>query len=565
MESGEGTYGSKASLWDQLICAYQKNPLSFFLPHGVKRGDSNDGVDFINDWENEVQLVVAPSKVGKSYIGAAKAAFFAGPTDSDWMCFKEHGIIQRDWPGNTEGIISSFSWDNVAILFANYMKLFPREWVGQYAPNWGQFPGENGRQLSLSFGDGKRKEVKLPCGMKLTMLCDTQQEVHWESRQADWGHPDEQLSENKFDILLGRFQTSQLDYNPVWCTLTPFVIDNRPDTGAGGWMKRKLVDGKATKGRTLSQYFIDVDCVPHAIVSEKKKKAAFKLNITEPVLLNDDLKIREGRARYYAEWQAGGGIILSAWNREIHVIDQFDMKPFMPTYYRMADYGEDPFAVLLFAVMPWGDIVVFDEFYTPRLSHEQNCEKIVTELCGNKRVPSAGRHEFEGHSWGLYDEEMDNYEFYASEMDSRSYGRDMKESGRLLGQLYNDYGYYCTAADGRKDIDLIPLLRQVFDLDHDRQHINARLNRPIPDPCKKGLGAPRLYVTTNCEHFPSEIEGYIRNPKTGKARDKDDHLISCAKFFTARERPYMGDYNIIKRGGDMPRAHKHKGSKITGY
>jgi hypothetical protein len=565
LESGEGPYGDDASLWDHVICEYQKNPLAYFLPHGVANPDgTNDGINFINDWEHDIQLVIAPSKVGKSYVGGAKAAFFGGDCDPDWMCFKEHGIVKRDWPGNTEGIISSFSWDNVAILWGNYIKLFPREWLGQWAPNWGTFPGEHGRQFSLSFGDGKRKEVKLPCGMKVTMLCDSQQEIHWESRQADWGHADEQLSENKFDILLGRFQTSQLDYNPTWCTLTPFVIDDRPDTGASGWMKKKLADAKVAKGRTISSYVIDMDCVPTAIVSEKKKKKAFEMNITEPKRLNDDLKIREGRARYFAEWQAGGGIILSAWNTEIHWIEPFDMSKFNPTYYRMMDYGENPMAVLLFAVMPWGDIVVYDEFYTPKLSHAENCRIIVEELCGNKRH-LIDTHEFEGHQWDVYEEQMTSVEFYASEMDSRSYGRDMKESGRLLGQLYNDYGFYCTRADGRKNDEVVPLLMQAFDLDKTREHINKHLGRPIPRQCAEGMGAPTMYVVDCCKNFRAEIEGWIRNPKTGKAIDKDDHLISCAKFFTARERPYMGNYWITRGGENHGSSNGKAKNSETGY
>ena len=101
------------------------------------------------------------------------------------------------------------------------------------------------------------------------------------------------------------------------------------------------------------------------------------------------------------------------------------MDKYHPTYYRMMDYGENPMAASLIAIMPWGDRVVFAEYYESGNSIAKNCQKITEEMCGNSRtIIAQGGHEFEGHSWDIYEEVMSKIEFYASEMDSRSFGRD---------------------------------------------------------------------------------------------------------------------------------------------
>jgi len=394
------------------------------------------------------------------------------------------------------------------------------------------------------------------------MLCDTQKEIHWESRMADWSHVDEQLSENKFDILLGRFQTSQLEFNPLWCTLTPFVIDDRPDTGAGGWMKRKIVDGGSTKGRTFAEYTIDMDSVPEAIVSKAKKKKAYIQNIEEPKALNDDKKYREGRARYYAEWQAGGGAIISAWNPDIHWIEPFDVAKFKPTYYRMIDHGETPCAAIIVAVMPWGDYVVTKEYYEYGRSLQKNAHGIV-EWCGNEVVASSS-HEFEGNKFDIYEERQNGIRFAASEMDGKSYGQKMKESGRLIGQAYNDYGLWCTPSDSRQWKQVLSLMQQPFEMDKSRVHINSRIDRKVPEICtKKDVGAPRCYVFNNCPKLRWEIEGWFMNPKTGKPVDANDHLIAGLKFFFSRERQYMGEYWAEDESREMTANPAF--SQYTGY
>ena len=557
---------------DELIYLGQVNPLSMFLPHGRPRTDAqvNDGRAFINDWTHDLTMLLAGSKQGKSYAGAAKAGFWAGPCNPSWFCFTQHGVEYRKWQGPSEGILSSFSWDNVAILWETYRKLWPREWLGPYAPNWGMFPGETGRGKSVTFGDGKHKTIPLPCGVTLTMLCDTQSMVHWESRWADWAHLDEQLSEGKMDILVSRFQTSAYDQNPIWTTLTPFVVDGRPDTGAHGWLFAKQENGQV-KGLSLGEYRITMESIPNEIVNEDKKKKAYRLYVEQPELQHDEKRIRSGRARYYAEPEVGGGIILSAWNPDIHMIEPFDLKAHHPTYYRYIDHGENPCAGLLVALMPWGDHICFSEYYEFGHGLSENARRIVEDWCKNARA-KISLWEYDGQTWPVYEEQYVGLEFYASEMDARSFGSNAKESGRTLGQVYNDNGCWVTPASAahneRQDRSgTVDLLGDFFELDPHRTHINARIGRPVPELARQ-FGAPRLYVFNTLHNFKAEIEGWIRNPKTGKPIDRDDHLMSCAKFHAARPRYYMGntlDRDTTDARSDEQSGDWHPQSRETGY
>ena len=112
----------------------------------------NDGAAFLNDWEREYLMMVAPRKVGKSSIGAVKVGLYAMKCDPEWPIFQENGIEYREWDGNPKQVvIASFAPENMAQLWAVYQEFLPRYELGPYAPNWGMYPGEEGRQKFLNF------------------------------------------------------------------------------------------------------------------------------------------------------------------------------------------------------------------------------------------------------------------------------------------------------------------------------------------------------------------------------------------------------------------------------
>ena len=518
--------------YDTAISEYQKNPLSFSLMHGSPNNGpfKNDGLACVNDYEHDLILLTAPNQVGKTTCGAVYNLMRLIPTDPSWPCYQKHDFIYKEWEGPRILIISSYSWDKTRDLWETYRAMIPREEIGGYAPYWGHFEGERGLAKNFTFRY-EAKEMKLKCGSKIITLCYQQSLAQWTGKQADLVHLDEQCPETHFDEVTAR-QLTRGPFTPIIMTLTGHIIKGRPDTGAAGWIKQKIVDQGVTKGRKVAQYKMDIPNTPDAIFSAESKEKARIQWVEEPLKYKNEAKTREAEARYWGGWEVGGGIVLSEWNPVFHWIEPFDLKHWNPTYYRMIDHGQNPCACALLAIMPWGDAVVFAEHYEFGLNIESNVEKIL-DMCGNSRR-QIDCFEHRGMTWPVYEEISKGTFFRSSELDGRSFAQRANESGRTLGSLYNQFGCRVSPACGDFDDTTIPLLKEWLAISKDRQHIYKRLGRKI-DVSIEGMGAPKLYIFNTCTNLKKEIEGYI---------DKKCpvHLVDCIKYVAARDRPYCGDY-----------------------
>lgn len=529
--------------WDNYIYQYQQAPIRTFLPHGVPNAslDKNDGRSFLNDWHNDLILMTAPNQTGKTTIGITFCILHGLiPTDPSWECFTQHGIEYHEWTGPKILIAASYSWDNTTDLADKYMAWLPRAEIPRYAPYWGAFEGEKFAQRELTFGNKVAKELRLTCGSKIIFLCYTQNLSHWEGKQCDIAHMDEQCPEDKLDALTVR-QLTRGAYTPIIMTLTGHTIPGRPDTGASGWIKTKVIDKGVRKGRKFREYKISIKSTPTAIMTKEAKERAYQQWVVEPVKNNDFRKQREAEARYWGGWQTGGGLIISEWTPTIHIIEPFDINKFKPTFYRMIDHGQEPCAALLIAKFSWGDMVAFREYYYYGRSIAENCKSIVEELSENRRVLQDEWIE-EGRTWQAYAEDQCKMQFASSELDGVSWGQHTSESKRTIGTLYNQFGCTCSPANAQKDKILLPLMKELFALDRDRKHINTMLGREVPEDARK-FGSPRFYTFSICTNLIREIAGYAENPKTGKAApNTPDHLVCCVKQLGARERLYLGSY-----------------------
>jgi len=238
------------------------NPISCFLAHGLSWSDKvrsvangklvfypsqypkewkNDGYAILNDWKSDIVLVTAPNQTGKSFIGTAFSILRIIPTDENWPIFVETPTIYHEWTGPKTWIVASYSWDNVATVWKRYQELLPRSELGPFAPMWGKYEGENGRARELSFRDHQGKAITLACGSRIKFLCYIQQQMHWEGFDGDGAHADEQIPIDKMTGLQRAF-TTRGDYTPIIMTLTGHVLEDRPDTGAAGWIKKVLWD-----------------------------------------------------------------------------------------------------------------------------------------------------------------------------------------------------------------------------------------------------------------------------------------------------------------------------------
>ena len=505
-----------------------------------------------------------------SFAGAVWAGMRIIKCDPAWPCFADHGLICPEWTGPKDIIIASSEWTNVETVWNTYLKVLPRAELGVYAPGYGDFPGEDAKHAKRF--NSKQGMTTIPLqesGSRAILMAYSQTIAAWGGRQCNLAHTDEQCPENHMDELMQR-QTTMGDYTPICGTLTGHVVDGRADTGAGGWIKRKVIDRGNTKGRKVATYKISMEDVPDAIISPETKREKYIQWVEEPGAMNDDKKIREGVARYYGGWEVGGGLVIGAWNKEIHVIPDFDVLAYNPCLYRMIDYGESPCAAALFALMKWGDVVLFKEYYEFGRSIRANAIGIVEELCGNKRRVFDS-HEFEEQQWKIFQEVTEGgLKFVSSEMDGRSYAHKLQESGRTIGRAYNNYGCQCHASanDGGARSDrrgLVDLLNDHFGLVKGRPHICSHVGLPVPEASAR-FGSPRMYVLESCRNTIGEIDGWSMNPKTNKPRDENDHLISCCKFYTARERRYRAESaHGYRRDWVKEPLQKVKRDRFTGH
>ena len=529
---------------DDIIYQYQINPLAFTLPHGAPRKDrhKNDGIAFINDRTSELMTVTAGSQLGKSWLGAVKMLMHIIPTDPDWECFKTHGLDWHPWAGPQKAIVASLKFEpNVRIVWETYMQICPRRELGNLAPNYGGYLGEKGSGKILNFRTGGSHVVRLACGSEITLLSYHQNINSFESMQADIAHCDEQPKEAQYDAIAAR-QRTRGDYTPIFSTMTPIIIDGRSDTGAAGFLAKNVLGKNVAKGRKVANYKITVESMPDAFMSKEKKEQMYEECIGEPMRTQNDIQLRHGRARYFGDPEVGGGGIIASFNPEVHMIEPFDHKKFRPTYMRFLDHGTKPCAAINVAMMPWGDFVMFDEYYEWNPSTRVHAQKLVEEFCGNERIRVSTHHE-EGATWPVYQEKCTNREYYVTECDINSFNSPSTGSSLSIGQLYNQNGYRCSPSGNphRKDSGTIDILNDLFALDKARIHINKRLDRDIPEASERS-GAPAIYIFNHCKNVKSEIEGWLENPKTGRPVDGDDHLISCLLFMCSQPRRYMGDY-----------------------
>ena len=97
--------------WDNFIYEFQQAPIRSFLPHGVHNGSKwkNDGLSFLNDWEHDLILLLAPNQVGKTTHNIAFGLVHGLiPLNPDWEIFKDHKVEYHEWMGPKILIATSY-------------------------------------------------------------------------------------------------------------------------------------------------------------------------------------------------------------------------------------------------------------------------------------------------------------------------------------------------------------------------------------------------------------------------------------------------------------------------
>jgi hypothetical protein len=437
-------------------------------------------------------------------------------------------------------VVASYSWDNVITLWQRYRAILPRHELGSYAPGWGKYPGERGRARDLSIGTGRSagSTLKLACGSMLKFLCYGQQQVHWEGFDSDGAHFDEQPDKEKF-IGWIRSTTTRGDYTPCCFTLTGHVIEGRPDTGAGGWIKRELWDGVNTSGKTVGRYHITMDSVPNCIISQKKRKELYDQWVN-PNIPRSEKDARAAIARYWGGWEEGSGLVFESdcWDTKIHVIPPLWKDDDVPrdwTKWRVVDFGDNDVSACVWMAVGPEFAVCYRLLYERGLSVFKLAQEIITRS-HNKQVFLRKAKDWETKDeFSIFKEDMNGEQIWIDLIDSRS--AKMKKGDAPLLELCDRYGLTkMAAASGvqnfkQNDAGQIQLLKDWMRIDWTKPHPTRK--NPDGTPA---LGAARLYFFEGrTEHLISELSGLQEDWK------QKHHAIDACKYWASDRPRYMGD------------------------
>ena len=557
------------------LVEYDKNRMSFFLPHGPKKGG---GLDFINDWKNQICLLTSPTRCGKSAHGCIFSLLRTLKSDPKWHCFKHHGIICPDYRGKRKLVISSYEWTNVQELWEEYLRWLPRNIANKYLPDWGKYPEEKGRPRIIDLKTGKVTKATLGDGSEVLFRCDRQGQGPWEGQRWDDAQFDEQRQREKFiGYLRGTSNTQGL--TQCCFTLTGHVVPDRPDTGAAGWIKRDLFDGHYTFGRSIGRYKLSIDTTPSVVMSDEEKERLYIQWVIEPRKNKNEEDMRKAQARYFGGWEHGSGLVIENFFPEDHLVPDivnFENDVFKDaTKYRGMDHGLGRPATAAWCMMfSWGDLLMYREYYQPGQTIPYHAIKI-SEMSGSRRIEAdVYQDDTIGEAFKTYQEVFDKEEYYSSVMDCRSFASPAQESNRTIGQLYNDWGLYCSPSQGYQNDKIVPLMRAWFALQEDRPHLMWQLHKrhAVSDEVyetwlKARNGevnkAPRIYFVDHLRHVQSEIHSWAKKPD-GRPKAENDHIIGGAlKYIIAEDPKYWGDF--WRENSEDDESHETPKGKYCSY
>lgn len=511
-----------------LYSEYDKNRISFFLAHSGQ-------VDYINDNETTMVVLLSGNQWGKTTSMLAKLILRLIPTDPSWPCYN-HGkssLKYVPWSGNQRCMMSSYELKTHCrtVLWPKFCELMPVDILKEYSPKWK--PKDSRQKQRRPNWNSPFIEFR-ELGSSLHIFAYSQSQESFESATFDFIAADEQIPPH---LISGAFSRGLGSDNfQIAQACTPHKVEGRSDTGKGSWLD-KVVHGFLDPGFKVKAYYINPKEVPDEVVSAEKKKVYYDKYVTIPIKTQNFKQIREGRSRWFGEFESSEGLVYDNWDRSIHLIDPLPVEWIRKncTLFRAFDPANtEPWAGLWAGVTAWGDIILYREYYQSGLSMIDNVKNIISES-GNKRIKVSETQSSDGGMYPILEEEMTTERYGFSVMDGRTFKQVQGQDRETYGDTYARLGLACVAADGMHSKDAIPLIKQWFEIDESHTHLmyNLKLMKPdsIMDPSGNVMkGAPRILVFSNLIHFIAEIEGY--NWKTGQEIpvDKDDHLMSCLKY-----------------------------------
>lgn len=544
----------EAEIIRELWGIYIRNRLSFFLAH-------SGAIDFINDRESDLAVLWSGVQRGKSYAMLAKAGLIACPADKTWPCFTQHGLKWYEWEGPKRIALASYEMSVHCRrnLWPKLAEILPTDELKEYSPHWNprekkskrKHPNWNGAPI-----------IPLASGSQIDFYAYHQpSEAFTGTSYRLWGF-DEQCPRDHFMNAYDRGITEE---NFQACmAATPHRLKGRPETGAGTWV-HKLKQGLLDLGFSTKFYSIDTDEVPDAIVPKKRKEEEYEKYVDGPRRRKNAKEIREGNAKYYGIPESLEGLVYDNWDKKIQFITPFRV-PHDWTRQRSVDPASVvPFATLWGVISPWGDLILDKEYYESGLGVAKNCKNII-EKSGNERVEVGRDEDMDGNIMVRYEEKTIKEKYAFTVMDGRTFSQPSEHRGVTLSQVYASKGLRCIQAEGTRNAQAIPIVKEWFEPVEGREHILVRMKLRKKEDFLDASGEvitafPKLYVFNTLRMFLSEIEGYINKPDSDTPVDKDDHLMTALKYMILAGPRFMGQ----KRKIAEENIERRKRNKYTGW
>lgn len=536
---------------------YRSNRISFFLAHG-------GAYDFINDYETPLVALVSGNQQGKTFSLLAWFILRVIKCDPTWPCFTHMGdkeLVCPPWDGQVHACVASYRWSHIqGNIWPKFAELMPMDELKEYSPHWE--PRTMGKKRrNPNFQSGKPSVRLYESGSLVDFGAYHQGQVAFESFTYDVFAGDEQMPNGHRKAIRARGLTADRFQFGIGCT--PHCVPGQPETGAGTWLDllwrghnpEGLVEGKDYKF-----YGIKMEDVPLCIISQEKRDEWYDECIVQPRLSGDPKAIRAGESRWFGTFESTEGLVYDDWNKSLQWIDPFPIPPDW-TRYRVLDPGEvSPTGALWLAMSPWGDGILYREFYEAGLGINKNCVQII-EMSRNRRDKVDEKRKPDGVDF-IYEEQQTGEKYVWTLMDSRTFASPSDDPAETLGTAYRRHGLMCRHASGMRNEHAIPLVKEWFVPQEGRVHILVRMKirKEFIDP---GTGepitkAPKLYVFNTLKHFLSELEGY-RDVKS-----KIDHLMTSLKYLLLQKPRYMGK-EMAKVDEDEQGKARGEVDSVTGY
>ena len=280
-------------------------------------------------------------------------------------------------PGH-RGVLLRRTTDELRELKAVAHNLYPQLGKGRNKPKWSEknstwtFP--SGATIWLTYLD-KEQDLSRFQGQAYTWI-GFDELTHWPT-QVEW------------DYLYSRLRTT----DPEMKGKLYQRATTNPGSRGHAWVKKMFID-PAPPGQAFCATDIETGKQlrwPHDHGDVLKRNKPLFLRRFIPARLKDNPYLFEDGA-YEAnlmamgevnrkklldgDWDIIEGAAFSEWNRDIHVIEPFDIPPQWKRF-RSCDYGySSESAVLWFAVAPTNQLIVYRELYTSKVTAADLAGKI---------------------------------------------------------------------------------------------------------------------------------------------------------------------------------------------